>query len=329
MKILVKAQAGSHLFGTNTPNSDMDYKGIYIPYKRDILLNKVQPSISIKRDKEHGEKNTKDDVDVEFYSFQKFMNMLYEGQTVALELLWTPNDKIIEAHPSWFEIQKILKEHCLHKKVTSFVGYCKTQADKYGVKGSRMAAVNTAHDLLRTIWSKAGRDAKLNSIWDELKKGLKDVEHIEFGSQETRNGTIPYIEICGRKYQDNQGIEYTINALLCVYNSYGARAQQAERNEGIDWKALSHAYRVCCQAIEILRDHKLTLPLKEEDLKIVRDVKLGLIPFKEFQPMLETKLEEVLKWEKESTLRENFDYKLFCEDIVMSLYEGFISKKNS
>ena len=325
MKILVKAQAGSHLFGTNTENSDMDYKGIYIPDKRDILLNKVQGSVSIKRDKEHGEKNTKDDVDVELYSFQKFMNMLYEGQTVALELLWTPADKIIEAHPAWFEIQKLLKEHCLHKKVTSFVGYCKTQADKYGVKGSRMAAVKLTYEYLISMFVKYGKDTKLELIWDKLEGQFNGVEHIEFGIQETRHGEIPFMEVCGRKYQDNQSIEYTVKALRQVYDSYGTRAKQAETNEGIDWKALSHAYRVCCQAIEILRDHKLTLPLKEEDLTIVRDVKLGKIPFKEFQPMLESKLEEVLKWEKESTLRENFDYTFFCEEVVIALYEGYIS----
>ena len=29
MKIIVKAIAGSHLFGTNTPTSDKDYFGIF------------------------------------------------------------------------------------------------------------------------------------------------------------------------------------------------------------------------------------------------------------------------------------------------------------
>ena len=75
MKILMKAVAGSHLFGTNTPESDMDYKGIYIPSKKDFLLSKVESTLNIKRDKEVGAKNTKHDVDVELFTLQKFIQM--------------------------------------------------------------------------------------------------------------------------------------------------------------------------------------------------------------------------------------------------------------
>jgi predicted nucleotidyltransferase len=317
MQILVKAYAGSHLFGTNTPNSDLDYKGIYIPTKRDMLLNQVESSVTIKRDKGHGERNTKDDVDVEFYSFQKFMQMLHEGQTVALELLWTPDHLIIEAHPWWYDFRDFGRKAFMHKKVTSFVGYCKKQADKYGVKGSRMAAMKIA----KTTCEELRQTTKLKVQWETLQERLKDVEHIRFDVQETKLGPVRYMEVCERKHQDTQTWEYTINHLRDTYNAYGARAKQAEANEGIDWKALSHAYRVCCQAIEILRDQTLTLPLKKEDLIIVRNVKLGLIPFNIFKPFLEAKLEEVLKWEKESTLPEDFDYEKWCERLVVKVYE--------
>jgi len=332
MKILVKAQAGSHLFGTNTENSDMDYKGIYIPDKKDIYLGKVEDTYQIKRSKEHGEKNTKDDVDVEFYSLKKYIQMLNEGQTVALELLFTPDDKIIEADPSWYSLREYWKSIFLNKKTTAFVGYCKTQADKYGVKGSRMAAIKKAIEALELFTPKNSPDridflpnTKLKNVWEELKSYLYNVDYIEFGEQETKLGMIPYMKVCESMYQDNQSWENAYKALKTKYDVYGARAQQAERNEGIDWKALSHAYRVCCQAIELLRDHKLTLPLKENDLKMVRNVKLGLVPFKEFQPLLELKLEEVIKAEEESTLNSEMKDKEFCDDFVYQYYVHFLN----
>lgn len=43
-KIVYITLFGSKLFGTDNPNSDTDYKGIFIPSKRDVLL---------KRDIEH------------------------------------------------------------------------------------------------------------------------------------------------------------------------------------------------------------------------------------------------------------------------------------
>ena len=45
MKVIVKAIAGSHLFGTNTPESDIDYKGIYLPEPKDIILGKFKDQL--------------------------------------------------------------------------------------------------------------------------------------------------------------------------------------------------------------------------------------------------------------------------------------------
>ena len=103
MNIIVKAVAGSHLFGTNTPTSDTDYKGVYMPSKEDILLGRAKSSLNLSTNQTN-EKNSSEDEDVEFYSLQKFMKMLDEGQTVALELLWTPDDMIIEESSLWREI---------------------------------------------------------------------------------------------------------------------------------------------------------------------------------------------------------------------------------
>ena len=319
MRVLVKAIAGSHLFGTNTPSSDTDYKGVYLPTRKDLLLGNVQQSISIKTN-ESGNKNTKDDVDVEFYSLKKFMEMLFEGQTVALELLWTPDTHIIEADPLWYQLRRHRGE-LLHKKVTAFVHYCKTQADKYGVKGSRMAAVKRAIEVLEAL----DINQKLEAYWDVLKINLKDVEHINFAEQETKFGPIPYMEVCERMHQDNQKVKYALEGLNKLYASYGHRAKAAEDNNGIDWKALSHAYRVCCQAIDILENKRLTLPLAIRDLEMVRDVKQGKIPFNEFRPILEDKLTHVLEAQKVSTLNEEFNRVKWCEDYVMEVYSDIVN----
>ena len=35
---LVRMQFGSHVYGTNTPASDLDFKAVHLPPARDILL---------------------------------------------------------------------------------------------------------------------------------------------------------------------------------------------------------------------------------------------------------------------------------------------------
>lgn len=39
MDLIVKMKFGSHLYGTNTEDSDVDYKGVFLPSKKEILLD--------------------------------------------------------------------------------------------------------------------------------------------------------------------------------------------------------------------------------------------------------------------------------------------------
>jgi predicted nucleotidyltransferase len=58
MDLIVEIRFGAHLYGTETPDSDLDLKGVYLPAPRDILLQRVKSSISSSPAKARGEKNT-------------------------------------------------------------------------------------------------------------------------------------------------------------------------------------------------------------------------------------------------------------------------------
>ena len=45
-EIIVKTIFGSHLYGTSTPESDNDFKGVFLPSKEQILLNEIPKSIN-------------------------------------------------------------------------------------------------------------------------------------------------------------------------------------------------------------------------------------------------------------------------------------------
>lgn len=65
---IVQIRFGSHLYGTVTPESDLDIKAVHIPPARDILLQRVRPLLSESRPKRHGEKNTAADTDCESFA---------------------------------------------------------------------------------------------------------------------------------------------------------------------------------------------------------------------------------------------------------------------
>ena len=41
MKLILKSEFGSKVYGTTTPDSDTDYKAIALPSREDILLQKA------------------------------------------------------------------------------------------------------------------------------------------------------------------------------------------------------------------------------------------------------------------------------------------------
>lgn len=71
-KTLVEMEFGSHLYGLNTDNSDKDYKGIFIPTAKEILLG-TAPKVIDTSTGDKSSKNTKDDIDRHLYSLKKFI----------------------------------------------------------------------------------------------------------------------------------------------------------------------------------------------------------------------------------------------------------------
>ena len=134
MRAIVRIKFGSHLYGTDTPQSDLDYKSVFVPDARDILLQRVKGSTSTKRPKAEGEKNFAGEIDEENYSLQRYLGLAAEGQTVALDVLFAPAQSMVEPPaPEWHEITRN-RAKLITRKSTAFVGYCRQQANKYGIK---------------------------------------------------------------------------------------------------------------------------------------------------------------------------------------------------
>ena len=69
-QLLVVMKFGSHLYGTNTSKSDLDYKGVFIPSKKEVFLNEIEHTINYSSGNNES-KNSSDDLDIELYSIHK------------------------------------------------------------------------------------------------------------------------------------------------------------------------------------------------------------------------------------------------------------------
>ena len=94
-------------------------------------------------------------------------------------------------------------------------------------------------------------------------------------------------------------------------------------NQGIDWKAISHALRASDQVYDILRFGDYEYPLRTA--AFLRNVKLGKFDFQTVvQPVLEEGMNDVEKLMETTDLPEKVDIK-FWNDWLIELMQ-FVSE---
>lgn len=319
MKTIVKTYFGSHLYGTSTPESDVDFKEIYVPHARDILTGNVKEHMS-KNTNNTSSKNTKDDVDHELYSLKYFFKLAADGETVALDMLHTPPSLVVKSDlPVVWKYIQDNRSRFYTTNMKSYLGYVRKQASKYGVKGSRLAVLRQA--LKRSNeWGQYfdnGAVIRLSHMKNVLPVG-------EFASWvETENektGKQTFYNLLDRKFQDTLTNKEFNAILVKLEENYGERARKAEANEGIDWKALSHACRGGLQLLEIYKTGDLVYPL--QDAPFILDVKLGKHTFKTVQEFLEDIVDQV-EQASEQAAKNGMQQKVdmsFWDDFLEQVY---------
>jgi len=305
MKKIVRMVFGSHMYGLDTPNSDIDYKGIYLPHLDDLLLGTVSKSISFSTGDDES-RNGAGDIDDDWYSLGEFMKLATKGETMAIDMLHVNPDMVtVELDPEFGWIWELLvanREKFYSRNLNAYMGYVKKQAAKYGLKGSRIAAMREAIEVLSIV----DEGVTLKQIWNYLPENefAQKISKVNEKNQQVSN----FYEVNMKKYQDTNLVSYTVERIQLALNSYGERAMLAEKNEGVDWKALSHALRAGYQLRSILINGTFSYPLKETDF--IAEVKAGDCDYKNVvSPALEGLIAEIDNLVLESDLPEKCNVK--------------------
>lgn len=281
--ILFRHLAGSKLYGTNLPTSDTDYKEVYIPSPREILLGRTSVAAQSSTGSVKG-KNTAEDEDVTRTSLQKFLSLCANGDVGCIETLFaeTNPEAVIYQHELWDVIIQA-RAQLTNRSVYKSMGYMRSQVNRYVVRGTRADAVKNILEIL------AGhpKGNRLETIRGEIEAGIKG---FEFSAIEDGEG-VTHLNICNRKSPMRNKIGDSYEIYKKLDDEYGARTKAAQNLKGLDWKGIQHSLRIGEQMVELLTENKITFPRENKDY--LKQVRQGEIDIDEIMPQIEALFQEI------------------------------------
>ncbi|BAI81754.1 conserved hypothetical protein (plasmid) [Deferribacter desulfuricans SSM1] len=258
-KLIFLTQVGSHLYGTNTLNSDRDYVGIFIPSDDYVLgLSRIEEiDLSIK-DKDETGKNTENAVDVKVYELRKFLKLAMENNPNILEILFSNKlEYLTDEGKILVDNKKIFPYLGLYDK---YMGYSISQRKKMVIKKSNYFDLHQFKGDLEKLFSISEDNKKLT---------LAELPYIKGFQVYRKNFKNENFIVGDLTFHKSRFLKKVYQMVVERLNKVGNR-ERLILKYGYDTKFSMHYHRLLYEGIRLLRTGELVFPLpeREELLKI-------------------------------------------------------------
>jgi predicted nucleotidyltransferase len=251
---ILEIRVGSHLFGTTTPDSDVDLMGIFMPWDELVYgfqrCEEVDLSIV---DKDDTQRNTKDAVDRKYYEYRKFIRLAIQNNPNILHMLFVNTENIVHinrfGHNLLSQCYKFPSKEAYHR----FVGYAHSQRHKMRIKPENYAKLEKGLEILE------------NEPHNKVMAELKDVPPFEYTTgNHLRIGDI-HIEITF----------YVKKARKMVKDRLAKASHRAGMftKYGYDLKFASNLIQLLMEGIELMKTGRIVMPLAYR--QDILDIKAG------------------------------------------------------
>lgn len=308
---------GSYLYGTSTPTSDHDFKAVYLPAMRDLILAKSPRVLRYRYDADgnpisESQSMPDNGYEAEHVPVQKFVHDYLGGQAYAVETVFAVVQGAHAEHmdPPGTQGSKLfcafeglcytLAKLYVHRNVNGMVGFAVKQTFDYVRRGERYTA---AQNVLRVVdalmveldvWKNTVRldtAYKAGTVLDEI----VEITGLDIGSTRNHDKIMRTLKLNGREYLETTTLEHFRNAVQKLVDQYGERSTRASETE-VDWKSLSHAVRVYEQVIELLTTETVTFPRPNaDDLRQIKNGEIALEDVKNRLAELDDRVNELLE----------------------------------
>ena len=338
MKILLKAIVGSQAYGTNTVNSDIDYKGVYAQPIEDLIGFTYKEQIEISKDEC-------------YFEVRRFLQLLQSANPTMLELLYMPSDCIIEKHPAFDIIIENRAKFLTRKCLQSFGGYAIAQISK--AKGLEKK-MNWEHDKItrKTPFDfcyvyEEGKTMPLlhfleRNNWSADKCGLVALNHFKncYAMYYDATGELAYRGIISEKGNDvrlssvPKG-EKPVSIICFNQEGYSSHCKDyveyetwlksrnvqryvdiSNHQQQIDGKNLLHCRRLLDMAIEIATQK--TIHVRRSNAQELLKIRRGEIDLTAFMQKAEEEIVQLNELFEDSDLPKEVD-SAFVNDLLLQV----------
>ena len=311
--VILLAIGGSRSYGTDTENSDWDWRGVALNSKKEILTNK------------NFEQFVNEDTDTTIYSFNKFVSLLINCNPNTIEILGCKPEHYVYLSPIGKELidnrHLFLSKKCIY----SFGGYANQQLWRLSNKSARLVSQEEQErHILSSIQSAATTFKNKFALYDDDSIRL----YVDKSEREEYDSEI-FMDINLKHYplRDYKGMWGEMNTIVKDYAKIGKRNSHAiEKNKLA--KHMTHLIRLYLMCLDILENGEI-VTYREKDHGFLMEIRNGKYldenrqPTSEFYQIVEefeTRLQDA---KKNTQLPENPDYEKI-QEFVMSVNEKIV-----
>lgn len=360
-KLIYLSQYGSHLYGLNTENSDLDFRGVYIPTLDDIILKKDKDEINTelifeetkftsarKSTDSYGfvhclkeSKETKEiKVDVKIFSLQKFIQLCSKADTNALDLLFSIEDNFIE---KYIEYNRNITDSVIWKlysnrsklintdRLESPITYAFKQATKYGLKGERLRVLQgILTEANNYLSGKISRHVTLSEFLDDYTyRNGKPIMNLH-DYIDGKHVKIDTLDNKGKeeKYLYVCGVQHQFNLEL---DTFIDRIEEKINKEYTSQRTIDASdgndWKALSHAIRVLLEIKELLDTGNiqfplKDKKFLLDIKLGKVEREFIDNFFNRELSNILERVQKNELNWKYDEEFWNEFILKEIKNG-------
>lgn len=314
---ILEIRHGSHLYGTNTPESDEDFVGVFMPPIDYVFgLKSVQEVDLGTVNKREDGRNTKDAVDRKLYEFRKFLSLCLDNNPNLLEILFVNDENIIFSDNRIGKYLRNLRHEFPSKRcIPKFIGYANSQKHKMVIKRDHYSELLEGYKVMEATEDKL----TMGQLYDRM------VDSFDHKNLFIKKNTGMHIHIGDICFEPGVYVKKARKKLKKRIDKVTNRSELI-LNHGYDTKFGSHLIRLLLEAKELLETGEIEFPLKDREL--ILDIKAGKWKLKEVLGLVDQIEEQIDELKDKSELRETPNYNK-VEEFCVSTMMLFMFKPNS